>query len=66
MIRYTNKIYYYYYFFFLVNMGYIKAKPQSQGLCNYKSGYKIDQKGFASAVGTTPQAECLIYKNLDD
>ena len=54
MIRYTNKIYYYYYFFFLVNMGYIKAKPQSQGLCNYKSGYKIDQKVLASAVGTTP------------
>ena len=47
-------------------MGYIKPKPQPQGLCNYKSGYKIDQKGLASAVETTPQAECLIYKNLDD
>ena len=47
-------------------MGYIKAKPQQQGLCNYKSRYKIDQKGLALVVGTTPQVECLIYKNLDD
>ena len=47
-------------------MEYIKAKPQPQGLCSYKPGYKIDQKGLASAVGTTSHAECLIYKNLVD
>ena len=51
---------------FLVNMGYIKTKPQPQGLYNYKSGYKIDQRGLVSAVGTTSQVECLEYKNLAD
>ena len=47
-------------------MGYIKAKPQPQGLCNYKFGYKIDQIGLVSAVGTAPQVECLEYKDLAD
>ena len=47
-------------------MGYIKAKPQPQGLCNYKFGYKIDQIGLVSAAGTAPQVECLEYKDLAD
>ena len=53
-------------FFFLVNMGYIKTKPQPQGLYNYKFGYKIDQSGLVSTAGTAPQVECLEYKNLAD
>ena len=53
-------------FFFLVNMGYIKTKPQPQGLYNCKFGYKIDQIGLVSAAGTAPQVECLEYKNLAD
>ena len=51
------------FFFFLVNMGYIKTKPQPQGLYNCKFGYKIDQIGLVSAAGTAPQVECLEYKN---
>ena len=49
-----------------VNMGYIKTKPQPQGLYNYKFGYKIDQIGLISAAGTAPQVKCLEYKNQAD
>jgi len=51
-----------FFFFFWQTWNILKAKQQPQGLYSYKPGYKIDQKGLASTVGTSPQAECLIYK----